>query len=139
MNNIADEDNLLQDENTIELVLPFKAEYVSIVRLTASGVANRIGFDIETIEDIKVAIAEVCNKLINIGSSIATKYSIKFQLCTDKLIVIFDCEDKALKCIFDDEVDELGLSIMRALMDSVEFCTNNNYLFSMSKTLEGEK
>ena len=41
----------------IELRLPFKAEYVSVARLTASGIASRIGFDIEAIEDIKVAIA----------------------------------------------------------------------------------
>ena len=33
----------------IELTLPFKAEYVSVARLVASGVCNRIGFDIETI------------------------------------------------------------------------------------------
>jgi serine/threonine-protein kinase RsbW len=127
-----------EDDNTIELVLPFKAEYVSIVRLTASGVANRIGFDIETIEDIKVAIAEVCNKFINTGSKIASKYSIKFQIFAKELVIMFDCEDKALKCIFDEEQDGLGISIINALMDNVEYCTNDNYLFSMAKTLEGE-
>jgi serine/threonine-protein kinase RsbW len=126
------------EDNTIELVVPFRAEFVSIVRLTASGVANRVGFDIETIEDIKVAIAEVCNKFIKAGSNITSKFCIKFHISSDKLVVTFNCEDKTLKCIFDEETDGLGLSIINALMDDVEFCTNGDYLFSMSKTLEGD-
>lgn len=129
---------LEQDDNTIELIVPFKAEFVSIVRLTASGVANRVGFDIETIEDIKVAIAEVCNKFISTGSEITSKFSIKFHVYVDKLVVTFDCKDKALKCIFDEEIDGLGLAIINALMDDVELCSNDSYLFSMSKTLEGD-
>ncbi len=122
--------------NSIGLSLPFKAEYVSIARLTASGVASGLGFDIDTIEDIKVSIAEVCNKLVTCGSEVATCYSIKFQPLDKALEIIFDCEDKSLKCIFNDENDELGLYIINALMDSVEFCTNDSYLLSMSKALE---
>ena len=55
----------------VELILPFKAEYVSTVRLVASSLSNRIGFDVEVIEDIKVAISEVCSKIVNIGSKVA--------------------------------------------------------------------
>lgn len=130
--------DLMIEEDIIELLVPFKAEFVSIVRLTASGVANSIGFDIETIEDIKVAIAEVCNKFITAGSKTASKFSIKFHLSMNKINITFDCEDKALKCIFDDEQDGLGISIINALMDEVEYCTNDSYLFLMSKTLEGD-
>ncbi|MCX7749424.1 MAG: ATP-binding protein [Clostridia bacterium] len=122
----------------IELSLPFKAEYVSVARLTASGIANRVGFDIETIEDIKVALAEVCNKFVNIGSTKADCYKIVFKIEESKLVIIFDCEDKSLKCIFDNEIDELGISLINALMDEAEFCTSNEYLFLMSKSLEGE-
>ncbi|MCX7923665.1 MAG: ATP-binding protein [Clostridia bacterium] len=123
--------------DNIELILPFKAEYVSIARLTASGIANRIGFDIETIEDIKVAIAEVCNKILSIGSKTAQNYSIIFKLSQEGLVVEFVCSDKSLKCIFGDENDALGVSIITALMDNIEFCTKNDYILSMSKALEG--
>lgn len=126
-------------DSTITLVLPFKAEFVSIARLTTSGVANRIGFDIETIEDIKVAVAEVCNKFINVGSATADSYSIIFRLSPGKLDILFDSEDKSLGCIFGDEGDELGLSIIRAFMDQVDFCADNGYLLSMSKELEGDR
>lgn len=124
--------------SSIELVLPFGAEYVSIARLTASGVASRIGFDIETIEDIKVAIAEVCNKLVKTGSHSAHNYKIVFDLETDRLDVRFYCDDNSLKCIFNDPKDLLGLSIINALMDKVEFCMENEYLLTMSKSVEGK-
>jgi serine/threonine-protein kinase RsbW len=124
--------------DTIELILPFKAEYVSIARLTVSGVANRLGFDIETIEDIKVALAEVCNKLISIGSQTAENYRIAFRLSENSLTIVFYCEDKSLRCIFGGEDEELGVSIISALMDEVEFCTNNDYVVSMTKSKELE-
>jgi anti-sigma regulatory factor (Ser/Thr protein kinase) len=52
------------DDTHVELVIPLRAEFVSIARLTLSGVANRAGFDFDTIEDVKVALSEVCNRLI---------------------------------------------------------------------------
>ena len=52
-------------DSTVVLAIPMRAEFVSIARLTAAGVANRLGFDIETIEDIKVSLSEVCNRIIN--------------------------------------------------------------------------
>lgn len=122
--------------DTIELILPFKAEYVSTVRLVASGLCNRIGFDIEVIEDIKVAISEVCNKIINIGSKVSETYKIIFNICEKEIKVTFVCEDTSLKCIFDAENDMFAIEIINALMDTVELCTQNNYILSMSKVLE---
>lgn len=123
--------------DNIELLLPFKAEYVSIARLTVSGIANRIGFDIETIEDIKVALAEVCNKLVNIGSDMVDHYRITFKISEKSLSIVFDCEDESMKCIFADGDEEFGIAIINALMDSVELCNKNSYILSMSKVLEG--
>lgn len=42
----------------IEMKLPAKPEYVGVVRLSVSGIANRMGFTYEEIEDLKVAISE---------------------------------------------------------------------------------
>lgn len=127
---------MVKKADIIELELPFKAEYVSVARLAVSGIANRMGFDIETIEDIKVAVAEVCNKIVGMGSKSAHCYRLVFAISEGNLDVTFDCEDKTLKCIFDMDNDELGISIINALMDSVDFCPENNYLLSISKILE---
>jgi len=123
-------------KDDVELVLPFKAEYVSIARLASAGVANRVGFDIEVIEDIKVAVSEVCNKLISTGSQVASSYKITFRIGKGELDIIFDCPDKSLKCIFDEKNDELSLSIINPLMDKVEFCSEKDFLLAMSKSIE---
>jgi len=123
----------------IELLLPFKAEYVSIARLTVSGIASRVGFDIDTVEDIKVAVAEVCNRIVNIGSKLSQHYKINFAISERSLKVLFTCEDKSIKCIFNNEDAELAVSIIRALMDDVEFCTDGNYILSMTKSVGENK
>ncbi len=46
------------------LSIPTKSEYVSVARLTSSVIANNMGFDIEDIEDIKVAVGEACNNAV---------------------------------------------------------------------------
>lgn len=128
--------DVLQD--IIVISLPFKAEYVSVARLTASGIASRIGFDIEIIEDIKVALAEVCNKLVNAGSS-ADSYRIEFKIEPGKMDISFGAADPSLKCIFDSGQDTLAISIMNALMDNVEFCPESGYLLTMSKSSKGNQ
>ena len=44
----------------IRFSVPGKPEYVGVVRLAISSAANTAGFDVEDIEDIKVAVSEVC-------------------------------------------------------------------------------
>jgi serine/threonine-protein kinase RsbW len=118
----------------IELKLPFKAEYVSVARLAVSGIANRMGFDIEAIEDIKVAVSEVCSKLVSIGSKIADGYVILFEIANSSLNIIYDCDDKALKCIFDEDADEMPVLIIKSLMTSLELGNSGSYILSMTKT-----
>ena len=121
----------------IELVLPIKPEYVSIARLTVSGIANRMGFDIEEIEDIKVAVSEVCSKYIQKGSTLVDCYKIVFEVTKNCLMIAFNSEDKSLRCIFDQDDDGFAVSILNALMDEVELCIEDDeYLITMSKYLE---
>jgi serine/threonine-protein kinase RsbW len=124
------------DIDTIELIMPFKADFVSVSRLTVSGIASRIGFDIDDIEDIKVTVSEVCSQMIERGSDVVNQYKIIFCISQDTLRIIFDCEDKSLKCIFDGDEDGIGISIIKALMDEVDLCPNNKYILSMSKTIK---
>lgn len=47
-----------------QLRIPASAEYVRVARLTVTGVASRLSFTYEEIEDIKLAVAEACNNAI---------------------------------------------------------------------------
>ncbi|GAA5417462.1 serine-protein kinase RsbW [Paraliobacillus ryukyuensis] len=42
----------------VEMKVPAKPEFVGVARLSTSGVASRMGFSYEDIEDLKVAISE---------------------------------------------------------------------------------
>jgi len=128
--------NSSKDADVIELIMPFKADFVSVSRLTASGIASRAGFDIDSVEDIKVTVSEVCSKIVEKGSLTAKHYKIIFSISEEELKIVFDCEDKSIKCIFDQNDDGLSISIIKALMDKVELCPNNNYILSMSKTFK---
>ena len=120
----------------IGIVLPCKAEYVSVARLTVSGIASRIGFDIEIVEDIKVAVSEVCSRIINAAARLEEKYEILFDIFEDKLTITFVSDMEIMRCIFGDEDDELGLSIINSFMDKVEFSSeNNNHIVIMTKKL----
>ena len=79
--------------STVGLTIPMRAEYVSIARLTAAGVANRLGFDIESIEDIKVSLSEVCNLIIktaeNLSDGFGGECRIEFILSSNSLEIDF--------------------------------------------------
>ena len=48
----------------LTLNVPGKAEYVGTVRMTVAHVASNAGFDIEAIDDIKIAVSEACTNII---------------------------------------------------------------------------
>ncbi|RAP31335.1 histidine kinase [Candidatus Marinamargulisbacteria bacterium SCGC AG-343-D04] len=51
-------------KNEVLLTIPCLPEYVGVARLAVSGVASRMNFSIDEIEDIKVSISEACTNVI---------------------------------------------------------------------------
>jgi serine/threonine-protein kinase RsbW len=49
---------------SIRLTIPAESRYLRIARLTAAGVATDLGFDLESIEDLRVAVDEACALLL---------------------------------------------------------------------------
>lgn len=48
----------------IQIQIPSSAEYVRVVRLAVLGVASRMPFSYDDVEDIKLAVSEACNNAI---------------------------------------------------------------------------
>jgi hypothetical protein len=48
------------DTQLIDLSIPARPELLSLPRMTAAAVANHGGFDVEEIEDIRLAVEELC-------------------------------------------------------------------------------
>ncbi len=58
-------ENTLHDlTEEVHLVLPARPEMVGVARLTAASLAGVIDFTLDEIEDLKIAVAELCHQLI---------------------------------------------------------------------------
>jgi hypothetical protein len=54
--------------DVIDLSLPAGADLLVLARLTAATVASRAGFDVEEIEDLRLAVDELCVSLLHEGA-----------------------------------------------------------------------
>jgi serine/threonine-protein kinase RsbW len=122
------------DVQKVILQLPASAEYVDIVRLNLYGIASKMGFTYEDIEDMKVAVSEACN------NSVLYAYGQKdgmvdviFEVGSSTLSIIVKDEGESFdgldsssermtlhdKELSDVQVGGLGFYLMQALMDDV--------------------
>lgn len=113
----------------IKLSIPSKPEYVSVVRLTISAIANRCGFNIEDIEDIKVAVGEACtNAIIHAESDKEKEIAIDCRVSQQGVEIVivdngvgFDYKKLDLPDLRNPKESGLGIFIIKSLMDEVEF------------------
>ena len=119
----------------IVLSIPPKAEFVSLVRLTASGVANQCGFDIDAIEDLKVCVSEVLNKAIAACSAEETvALSIAFEPTPEALSIRIGGGGVNGETLFGSESDAFALAILNTLMDEVVLSGDELAAVRLTKT-----
>lgn len=54
----------LQSAAAVTLVVAATNDHISYARLTATALAGKIGFDYDAIEDIRIAVSELCSNVI---------------------------------------------------------------------------
>ncbi|GHU67586.1 histidine kinase [Clostridia bacterium] len=112
----------------MKMSVPGKPEFVGTVRMTAASVASHTGFDIEAIEDIKVAVSEACNNtVVHACKSNVTEYSVEFESAETGLTITvsdegtgYDVQTYEAPVIGELNEGGLGIFIIRALMDEVD-------------------
>ena len=143
-----------QPEN-VEFSIPCMSDYVGVVRLAVSGLATRMNFSIEEIEDIKIAVSEACTNSVQYAydTPISERVYVTFNLFKDKLEIIikdtgkgFDInalERTALEDRKLDEIDEnmprlgLGITFMKSLMDEAKITSTpgNGTIVQLAKCI----
>ncbi|WP_188207790.1 anti-sigma B factor RsbW [Alkalibacillus aidingensis] len=136
----------------LEMKLPAKSEFVGVLRLTVSGIANRMGFSYEEIEDLKVAISEAITNAVDHAyyEEDSGEVTVGFGMYEDRLEVMvadrggsFDLQ-KVKEQIgpYHDGVPVenmreggFGLFLIDALMDKVEINSNHGVIVLMTKFL----
>ena len=119
------------DLETIKMEVTSNPEYVSIIRLTVSGIANKIGFSLDDIEDIKVAVSEACTNAIK--HSLDDKFLVQFSVLENGLTIEvedkgtgYDVESLQEPDLANPKESGLGLFIIKTLMDEVSTISNSN-------------
>ncbi|HUQ63179.1 MAG TPA: ATP-binding protein [Acidimicrobiales bacterium] len=51
-------------DGEVRLEVPAAPEYLRMARMMAAGVASRLGFTLEEVEDLRIAIDELCYSLV---------------------------------------------------------------------------
>jgi serine/threonine-protein kinase RsbW len=104
----------------ILLTVPAAPEFVRLARLTAAGLATRIGMGYDEVEDLRIAVGEACSLLIGTGARPGS-LSLAFTLGEDRVTIdvtgAFGADggepvDTALSDqILDAVVDEHGVDV----------------------------
>jgi serine/threonine-protein kinase RsbW len=111
----------------VEVTIPARPEFISVVRLTAATVAARQGFTYDEIEDLKVAVGEACTALLVSSSAPAHPMTVRFVLAPDSLDVRVAAHSRGVTLSTSGAspgalLDEarLGVFLMQCLVDEVE-------------------
>ena len=119
-------------KETITLQIPKKSEYISIVRLTTSSVANRVGFNVEEIDDLKVVVSEMCIFFLNHLDSATKPLNIVFHFDNQEVTVEIEDLNTGL---MNHDGDDMGIMIIQSLADEFSMNTENKKIL-ISKRIQ---
>jgi serine/threonine-protein kinase RsbW len=124
----------------VTLEIPCLAEYVGVARLAVLGVANRLPFTYDEVEDVRLAVGEACTHAVERAGNYnmsrgddgfgSSDCSITIVCTIDNATLTVDVtdtvpmtEDNAAANAGDDGIDyqELGTVLMEVLVDYVTF------------------
>jgi serine/threonine-protein kinase RsbW len=70
----------------VRLEVPAAPEFLRISRIMAAGVASRVGFTLDEVEDLRIAIDEVCFSMVGARGRAGT-ITLRYLLDDDELAV----------------------------------------------------
>ncbi|MCE7794152.1 anti-sigma B factor RsbW [Salipaludibacillus sp. CUR1] len=148
---------MTRTSDSIEMKVPAKPEYVGVVRLTVSGIANRLGYSYDDIEDIKIAVAEACTNVVNHAYSEGQEgndMQVNFGVYDDRLELVISDQGGTIdveklkqergpitenQAIEDLKEGGLGLFLIETLMDEVEIRGDSGVMIIMTKFLQRDE
>jgi serine/threonine-protein kinase RsbW len=74
------------DGDEVRLSLPASPHLLRVARLTAAGLAGRLGFSFDEIEDVKIAVDELCFAVVGSKGRPGT-LTLRYQLHADRLVI----------------------------------------------------
>ncbi len=130
MEHSGDREARAADGRLVRLTIPAKAEYVALSRLAIAALGARFGLEPELVADLKVAVTEACSLVVAPPDEIAGSWNpdaeieIEFNLVGEAWTIEVTGDrpfsgEMSQTCV-DGEASGLGLTIIAALVDSVD-------------------
>jgi len=146
----------MKEFDYVELRIPAKPQYVSVVRLAISGLAIRVGFSYDEIEDLKIATSEAVTNVVQHAYTAEEEGEIvvSVALYTDRMEIMvsdygnsFNFDEVKAKVgpyRIDDNVEllregGLGIYLMETLMDEVRINNEGGVTVFMAKYVSREQ
>jgi serine/threonine-protein kinase RsbW len=103
--------------DTVTLSLPVRSDLLVLARITAATMASRADFDIEEIEDLRLAVDELCLSVV--GGARSGTVSLEFSLDSDTIAITCELFRSGEPADGDEpgEPDDLSIRLIEALVD----------------------
>jgi serine/threonine-protein kinase RsbW len=112
-------------DGPIELVLPAEARLVRIARLVASGVATTADYDVEEVEDLRIAVDEVCSALLEGGDG--SPLMLGFEI-NDRVVTLVGTTGARGVAEFEAERLALSRQILAVVADDFDISTDHGQI-----------
>lgn len=100
---------------TVRVTIPASPQYVHVVRLVAAGLASRLGFTIDDIEDLKIGVDELASYLTGLQGRDGT-LELSFEIFDDRIEITGIgrlAESQAVR----DELTDFSRMILKTVVD----------------------
>lgn len=99
---------MMDNFDFIQMKVPAKPEYVGVIRLTLSGIASRMGFNYEDIEDLKVAVSEAATNVVSHAyeNKEPGELSLGYGVHDDRLEVMVSDQGESFN--YDEVMERIG-------------------------------
>ncbi|MCD1147918.1 hypothetical protein LQU94_07310 [Peptoniphilus sp. KCTC 25270] len=106
------------NKDKVLLEIPAEPKYLSLARLSLSGMAMNLNLDMDELEDLKLLITESCNLSFRIGR--VDRIQIEIEL--GKSSLSFKVSGIEKKDLEENDEYKMSLMILESLGDMVELC-----------------
>ncbi len=99
----------------VELRLPAESAYVAVLRMTTAGLAARLDFTLDDIEDLRMAVGEACALVLEHADARGDLYA-AFDLKDGSIRVSVSADSVSDR---EPDVDSFGWQVLTALTSEV--------------------
>lgn len=114
----------MENNSQIALHLPKEEKFLTVARLAASGIASKMAFPQDEIEDIKMALTEACNNSFNQYNPTEDNICINFTMSEKKLEITIEDKTNGLQKEDFEKKNAMGMTFIKSLMDELEYVSD---------------